>query len=82
MWHLRGKLKQFATTGLVFLASISLAVPTAPPVNAADHAEATSLQFGSNLWWNRRCNRRSLNVRTSSLFAFPTRSDGSAPMVQ
>ena len=41
MWRLRGKLKQIATTGLVFLASISLAVPTAPPVNAADHAEAT-----------------------------------------
>jgi len=41
MWRLRAKLKQIATTGLVFLASISLAVPTAPPVNAADHAEAT-----------------------------------------
>src|SRR5215831_20142015 len=41
MWHLKGKLKQVATTGLAFLASISLAVPTAPPVNAADHAEAT-----------------------------------------
>jgi len=41
MRRLRGKLKQIATTGLVFLASISLAVPTAPPVNAADHAEAT-----------------------------------------
>jgi hypothetical protein len=35
------KLKQVATTGLVFLASISLAVPTAPVVGAADHAEAT-----------------------------------------
>src|SRR5215470_10101435 len=41
MRRLRDKLKQIATTGLVFLASISLAVPTAPPVNAADHAEAT-----------------------------------------
>src|SRR6516165_12712481 len=41
MWRLRGKLKQVATTGLVFLASISLAVPTAPVVGAADHAEAT-----------------------------------------
>src|SRR6516165_9013000 len=41
MWRLRGKLKQIATTGLVFLASISLAVSTFLPVNAADHAEAT-----------------------------------------
>jgi len=41
MWRLRGKLKQITTTGLVFLASISLAVSTFLPVNAADHAEAT-----------------------------------------
>src|SRR5215470_19411291 len=41
MWRLRGKLKQIATTGLVFLASISFAVSTFLPVNAADHAEAT-----------------------------------------
>ena len=41
MWHLRSSLKKVATTGLVCLASIALAVPTVPLVNGADHAEAT-----------------------------------------
>src|SRR5262249_12450361 len=41
MWHLKGSLKRVATTGLVFLASVSLVLPTIPLVNGADHAEAT-----------------------------------------
>src|SRR5499433_1044121 len=43
MRRLRGKLKQIATTGLVFLASITLAKGPLPPTNAADHAEATNV---------------------------------------
>jgi len=40
MSRFRSKFKRVVTTGLVFLASISLALPTAPPTTAADHAEA------------------------------------------
>jgi hypothetical protein len=43
MLRFRGNLKRIATGSLAILASISLALPTAPPVTAADHAESTSV---------------------------------------
>jgi hypothetical protein len=41
MFWLRSNIKRVATGALAFLASFSLALPTSPPINAADHAEAT-----------------------------------------
>ncbi|HEV1996013.1 MAG TPA: DUF4331 family protein [Candidatus Acidoferrum sp.] len=43
MLRLRSKTKKVATAALAFLASFSLALPTALPINAADHAESTSV---------------------------------------
>src|SRR6266567_7478947 len=43
MLRLRSKIKKVATPALAFLASISLALQTAPLINAADHAESTSV---------------------------------------
>jgi len=41
MSRLRSKLWKITTTGLVFLSSLSLILPTFAPTNAADHADAT-----------------------------------------
>src|SRR5262245_47334053 len=43
MLQLRNEIRRIAATGLIILASVSLAVPTAPSVSAADHAESTSV---------------------------------------
>jgi Domain of unknown function (DUF4331) len=43
MLRLRGNFKRIATGCLAILASISVALPTAPLVTAADHAESTSV---------------------------------------
>jgi Domain of unknown function (DUF4331) len=43
MFQLRPNAKRIASGALAFLASISLALPTAPPVIGADHAESTSV---------------------------------------
>src|SRR5262245_18911636 len=43
MFRLRPNAKRAASGALAFLASISLALPTAPPVIGADHAESTSV---------------------------------------
>jgi hypothetical protein len=43
MLRLRSSIKRVGTGALAFLASIALALPTAPPIIAADHAESTSV---------------------------------------
>ncbi len=43
MLQSKNRLRMFSAIGLAMLTSISLAVPTAPPVIAADHAESTSV---------------------------------------
>jgi len=41
MLHLSSTVKKYLTMGLAFVTSFSMALPTAPPTSAADHAEAT-----------------------------------------